>query len=57
MGFGEVSLSLPAVINRDGIVRVLSVPLSASERKALEASAQTLKDYIAELNKSEAALV
>jgi L-lactate dehydrogenase len=57
MEFGEVSLSLPAAISRDGIARVLSVPLSASERKALEASVQTLKHYISALNKSETALV
>jgi len=57
MGFGEVSLSLPAVISRDGVARVLSVPLSASERKALEASAHALKQYISALNTSETALV
>jgi L-lactate dehydrogenase len=57
MGFGEVSLSLPAVITRDGVARVLSVPLSVSERRALEASAETLKRYIAALNTSETALV
>jgi malate/lactate dehydrogenase len=57
MGFGEVSLSLPAVISRNGVARVLSVPLSAYERKALEASAQTLKNYIAALNAPENALL
>ena len=57
MGFGEVSLSLPAVITREGVARVLSVPLSVSERKALEASAETLKHYIAALNTSETAFV
>jgi L-lactate dehydrogenase len=57
MGFGEVSLSLPAVITRDGVARVLSVPLSVAERRALEASAETLKHYIATLNTSETALV
>jgi L-lactate dehydrogenase len=57
MGFGEVSLSLPAVITRDGVARVLSVPLSVAERRALEASAETLKHYIAALNTSETALV
>ena len=34
MELGDVSLSLPAVINRDGIARVLSIPLSPSERRA-----------------------
>jgi L-lactate dehydrogenase len=55
IGFGEVSLSLPAVIARDGVERVIPVALSGSERKALEASAETLKGYIATLNTSESA--
>jgi L-lactate dehydrogenase len=49
MGLGEVSLSLPAVINRDGIARVLSIPLNFSERRALEGSANLLKQHIATL--------
>jgi L-lactate dehydrogenase len=53
MGFGEVFLSLPTVITRDGVARVVSVPLSLPERKALEASAETLKRYITALNISE----
>ena len=53
MRLGEVSLSLPTVITRDGLARVLSVPLSVSERKALEASAETVKQHIAALNTSE----
>ncbi len=53
MRLGEVSLSLPTVITRDGVARVLSVPLSVSERKALEASAETVKQHIAALNTSE----
>jgi L-lactate dehydrogenase len=57
MGLGEVSLSLPTIITREGVARVVSVPLSASERKALEASAETLKHHIATLNTSEATLV
>jgi L-lactate dehydrogenase len=49
MGLGEVSLSLPAIINRDGIARVLNIPLNESERRALEASAGILKGHIASL--------
>jgi len=49
MGLGEVSLSLPTIITRDGVARVVSIPLDASERHALEASAETLKQYIAAL--------
>ena len=53
MGLGEVSLSLPTVISRDGVARVLSVPLNACERIALEESAETLKHHIAALNNLE----
>jgi L-lactate dehydrogenase len=52
MGLGEVSLSLPAIINRDGVARVLSIPLSPSERPALERSAALLKEQIALLDSS-----
>ena len=52
MQLGKVSLSLPAIINRDGIARVLSIPLSSSERRALEASAAILKEHIALLDSS-----
>jgi L-lactate dehydrogenase len=52
MGLGEVSLSLPAVINRDGVARVLSIPLAVCERRAIEASAETLKRYLATLDTS-----
>jgi L-lactate dehydrogenase len=57
MGLGEVSLSLPSIITRDGVARVVSIPLDASEREALKASAEALKRYIAVLNTSEATLV
>jgi L-lactate dehydrogenase len=50
MGLGEVSLSLPAIINRAGVARVLSIPLSQPERQALKASAEILKQHIASLD-------
>ena len=49
LGLGEVSLSLPCIVNRTGIAKVLSVPLNSSERKALEASAEVVKRNIAKL--------
>jgi len=57
MELGEVSLSLPSVITRDGVARVLTIPLDAKEREALEASAETLRQHIAALNISGTALV
>lgn len=45
MDLGEVYLSLPAIVGRDGIGRVLPTPLDPSERQALEKSAGLLKQY------------
>ena len=56
MELGEVSLSLPTIITRDGVGRVVSMPLDASERQALEASAETLKHHIAALHTAETTL-
>src|SRR3984885_8123423 len=56
MELGDVSLSPPTIITRDGVARVVSLPLDASERHALEASAERLKQYIAALKTSEATL-
>ena len=52
MGLGEVSLSLPSIINRDGIARVLSIPLDEAEKQALHRSADIVKQYIAALDVS-----
>jgi malate/lactate dehydrogenase len=53
---GEVSLSLPTIITRNGLARVLSIPLDASEKQALETSAETVKQHIATLKTSELSL-
>jgi L-lactate dehydrogenase len=47
---GEVSLSLPTVINRGGVARVLSIPLNEEEQQAVRSSAEVLKQYDALLN-------
>jgi L-lactate dehydrogenase len=57
MQLGEVSLSLPAIINRDGVARVLPIPLNSNERKSLESSGEILKQYIAGLDGAEATVV
>ena len=38
-----VTLSLPSVVGRDGVIRVLESPMSEDERMALERSAEQLK--------------
>jgi L-lactate dehydrogenase len=52
MQLGEVSLSLPSIVDRHGIARVLLVALDSSERKALEASAEVVKSNIAILSQT-----
>jgi L-lactate dehydrogenase len=50
LNLGSVALSLPTIINRDGIDRVLSIPLNSSEERALLNSAETVTQYIGGLN-------
>jgi L-lactate dehydrogenase len=50
LGLGEVSLSLPSIINRDGVARVLSIPLDQAEKQALHQSADVVKQHIATLD-------
>jgi L-lactate dehydrogenase len=50
LNLGEVCLSLPATINRNGVGRLLSIPLNEAEQRALKASAEILKGYIATLD-------
>ena len=51
MELGELFFSLPAIINRDGVARVLSTPLNRSEQKALKTSAKAVKQYVAALDR------
>lgn len=52
LGLGEVCLSLPAVVSRDGVSRIISLPLNEKEQIALRKSAETLKSYISMLDMS-----
>ena len=45
-GVSDVSLSVPMVINRRGIDRVLCVPMSAEEEARFQASARVVRDVI-----------
>jgi L-lactate dehydrogenase len=49
---GEVSLSLPSIVDWHGIARVLPVALNRSERSALEASAEVVRGHIASLSQT-----
>jgi L-lactate dehydrogenase len=48
-GVEGISLSLPTIVGRDGIMEVLPLPLSKAEQEAFQASAQTLKDRLAQI--------
>ena len=47
-GIQDVALSLPAVVGKDGVETIVPIALSEEEIAALRASAQTLKDVLAE---------
>ena len=49
MNLGSVCLSLPSVVNRNGIERVLPISLTDSEKQAVRASAEILKQHLAML--------
>ena len=52
MQLGDVALSLPSIVDRHGITRVLPVALSRSERRALKASAEVVMGHIASLSET-----
>jgi L-lactate dehydrogenase len=48
-GISDVCLSVPAVVNRTGVLRVLPVPLSDDERDGLHRSARAVRSVIDQL--------
>lgn len=48
-GISDVCISVPAVVDRNGINRIVEVPLLETERKMLHHSADTLKEILAKL--------
>ena len=48
-GIGGVCLSLPAIVNRTGVSRVIDAPLTDEETAGLHRSAQVLRDVIAQV--------
>ena len=45
-GISGVCLGMPAVLGRNGVEKVWPLPLNAGEKKKLQKSAQTLKQYL-----------
>jgi L-lactate dehydrogenase len=50
-----VTLSLPSVVGREGVVRILEPDLSQEERQALQRSAETLRRAVARMQDKPAA--
>jgi len=51
-GVSGVALSVPSVVDAAGVSRVIDVPFSADEERALHISADTIRESLAELNLS-----
>lgn len=49
-GYSDVCLSVPFVLNRDGLVNSVTPPLTEEEAKKFSASAEMLKETLAKLN-------
>ena len=49
----KVCLSRPVILGRGGIEEVLELPLDDGEKKALKASAESLREVIEEAEKAE----
>lgn len=52
-GLNDIALSLPSVVNRQGIVKTLELPLSDAEDAQLKQSARMIRDAIVSLNLDE----
>jgi L-lactate dehydrogenase len=52
-GLNDVALSLPSVINRQGIAKILELPLSNEEEMDLKSSAQLIHEAISSLDLEE----
>jgi L-lactate dehydrogenase len=49
-GVTDIAISVPTIVGRKGIEEVLNLPMSKGELSALQLSAQTLKDRLAEIS-------
>ena len=48
-GLGNVALSIPSIVGKDGLEKILEIPLGQAERSALDVSARQLQEVIAGL--------
>jgi L-lactate dehydrogenase len=50
LGISDISLSLPTVVGRNGVVQILEPTVTDTERELLHKSAQSLKDVLAQIS-------
>lgn len=48
-GLGNVALSIPSIVGKNGLEKILKIPLGQAERSALDVSARQLQEVIAGL--------
>lgn len=48
-GIDDICLGLPAVVGRDGVEKLLDIPLSSEEQSALENSAAEMRQYLSKI--------
>ena len=48
-GIDDICLGLPAVVGRDGVEKLLDIPLSPEEQSALENSAYEMRQYLSKI--------
>ena len=51
-GLEDVALSIPSIVGKDGLEKILEIPLGREERAALEHSAAQLKQAAVKLERS-----
>ena len=56
-GLGDVCLGLPSIVGREGVKRILDIPLDDGELTALHRSSDKMKSIISELSLAEKSLV
>ncbi|MDQ9172073.1 hypothetical protein Q8A64_16800, partial [Oxalobacteraceae bacterium R-40] len=48
-GLEDVCLSLPAIVGKNGVEKIITVPLSESEQQQLNHSAKTIRETLASI--------
>jgi malate dehydrogenase len=49
-GYRDIYLGVPVVMGRNGVERIVELPLEDAEKKALDASAEAVRKGLAELS-------